>query len=160
MSRIVSALDRMVKWGAWLGAVALVLMFALGLSEIVLREVFLFSLPISLEYTGYLVAFAFLWGSGWTFRQGGHVRLSLLKLSPKAAKNLDIFGHLIALALSLALALGLVRWALGSLKLGSVSYFPSATALWVPQMLLAIGPVLLVLAALAGLLEAWKGKGP
>ncbi len=160
MKTLLKAIDKVSKIGASLAALALVLMFALGLLGIILRDVLGISLDISLEYTGYLVAFSFLMGSGWAFREGRHVRLDLVNLMPGTAKRLEILVHLIALGLSAVLAFGLISWTLGSYELGSVSFFPSATPLWIPQGILAIGPVILFFSVLGRLLELLTGKKP
>lgn len=150
--------DWLALFGAIMAGLALVLMFGLGLAEIIMREVFSTSLPISLEYTGYLVAFSFLWGSGWTFRQGKHIRLSLFKQDPEKSKTWETLVHWLALIVAGILTVGVNNWVIGSFQLGSVSFFPSATPLWIPQALFALGPVILVFSIFASLIELTEGK--
>ena len=158
MTSFLKFIEKLENFGAFLAALSLALMFGLGLAEILTREVLGSSIPISLEYTGYLVAFSFLMGSGWTFRQGKHVRMTLLSPKGKAGKNLEIVVQLIALGLAGLLAYGLVSWAWGSMIRGSVSFFPSATPLWIPQMILSIGPFILGFSVLGQLLQTLKEK--
>lgn len=152
MSALLSLIGRIEKGAAALAAVALAALFLLGLAEVVARTFFAYSIPISLEYSGYLVAAAFLLGSGWTLSAGGHVRLSLLTASPAV----DRLATLLGLLLSLALAWGLASWAWGSFHKGDVSYFPSATALWIPQAFLVLGALALSLSLLKRLLAGAK----
>ncbi len=158
MNAFLKFIEKLENFGAFLAALSLVLMFGLGLAEILTREVLGSSIPISLEYTGYLVAFSFLMGAGWTFRHGKHVRMTLFSPKGKAGKNLEIAVLLTALGLASLLAFGLVSWALGSMIRGSVSFFPSATPLWIPQMILSIGPVILGFSVLGQLLQTLKEK--
>lgn len=153
MRALLKLIEKLEKFGAFLAAFSLILMFGLGLAEIISREVLGSSISISLEYTGYLVAFSFLMGAGWTFRQGKHVRLTLFDPKGGKGKLLELSVLLIALLLAGLLAFGLVSWGLGSLERRSVSFFPSATPLWVPQLILAIGPIILMLSVLRQLLQ-------
>ena len=52
-----------------------------------------------------------------------------------------------------ALAIALMRYGLESLRLDARSYFPTATPLWLPQGLLALGPIVLVFALSARLVR-------
>jgi len=158
MSLVLKFIEKLENFGAFLAALALALMFALGLAEILSREVLGTSISISLEYTGYLVAFSFLMGSGWTFSQGKHVRLTLFAPKGKAGKNLEIGVLLVALGLASLLAYGLVSWSFGSFLRGSVSFFPSATPLWIPQMILSLGPLILAFSVLGQLLQTLDKK--
>lgn len=160
MTGLLKFIEKLENFGAFLAALALVLMFGLGLSEILMRSFFGNSLSISLEYTGYLVAFSFLMGAGWTFSKGKHVRLTLFEPKGKTGKNLEIAVLLTALGLASLLAYGLVSWALGSFERGSVSFFPSATPLWIPQMILAVGPIIFAFSILGQLLQTIRGEQP
>jgi len=160
VNALLKFIKKLENFGAFLAALSMVLMFSLGLAEILSREVLGSSISVSLEYTGYLVGFSFLMGSGWTFREGKHVRLTLFAPKGKAGKNLEIAVLLVALGLAVLLAYGLVSWALGSMSRGSVSFFPSATPLWIPQMILSIGPVILGFSVLGRLLQTLQGEKP
>jgi TRAP-type mannitol/chloroaromatic compound transport system permease small subunit len=149
-------IEKIENAGAFMAALTLALMFLLGLAEIVTRSVFETSIPISLEYTGYLVAAAFLMGSGWTLREGKHVRVSLIKVP----EGIELLVTAIALIIALLLAYGLISWTLGSFERGSVSYFPSATALWMPQALFTLGPVILAFSLLGRLIRLLGKEKP
>jgi TRAP-type C4-dicarboxylate transport system permease small subunit len=148
VSALVDFITRVEKAAAALAALSLLALFLVGLAEIVLRTFAGYSLPISLEYSGYLVAASFLLGSGWTLNQGRHVRLSLFKQSAA----LDRLSDAVAFALALALSFGLAAWAWGSFIQHQVSYYPSATPLWIPQSALALGALVLSLSLLKRLM--------
>lgn len=160
MRALLTGIDRFVALCGRLAAVALVALFALLLTEIFLRSVVGYSLPFVVEYTGYLVALSFLWGAGWTLMTGGHVRVSVLTglLSAAARRRLDLVVSALVLILALLLLFAWGHWTLGSYVRGSLSYFPTATPLAIPQALLALGPLGLSLAALARLIRLFRGE--
>jgi len=157
MKALLNLIEKVENAGAFLAAATLVLMFGLGLSEIVMRSFFGVSIPVSLEYTGYLVATAFLMGTGWTLREGKHVRVALLNIPERFQKGLEALVTAIALIIACFLAYGLISWTLDSFQRGSVSYFPSATALFIPQALFSLGPVILALSLLGRLIRLFTG---
>lgn len=158
MKALLIVIEKIENGGAFLAALTLALMFLLGLAEILMRSFFAASIPVSLEYSGYLVAFSFLMGAGWTLREGKQVRVSLVKFPAKYRRSLELLVTGIALMIALLLAYGLVSWAFGSWMRGSVSYFPSATALWIPQAILALGPVVLALSLIGRLIRLATGE--
>ena len=87
MTGLLRVINAAEKTGAFLAALSIALLFFLGLAEIVLRTLVGYSLPISLEYSGYLVAFSFFLGLGWTLAQEKHIHLSLIesKLGPEGS---------------------------------------------------------------------------
>lgn len=155
MERIISMLDRLTRLGGAGAALALAALLIMGLAELVMRSVFNTSLDFSVEYTGYLVALIFFWGSGWTLADGGHIRLDfvLVRLSPKASRKLDLLATTLALIAAIFLAYASLDWAMGTLERGTRSFFPSATPLALPQFVFATGAVFLVLGALQRLLQ-------
>lgn len=159
---LLSLIDRICRLGAYLAAFLLFTLFALGLAEIILRSFFATSLPIVTEYSGYLVAMVFFLGSGWTLSGGGHIRVSLLRdrFGPENARRLDLATSIIALALSAFMAFALASWAIGTGARGVVSFFPSATPLWIPQALFALGPAILTLAFLARIIRLIHKQEP
>ncbi|MCH8173007.1 MAG: TRAP transporter small permease, partial [Proteobacteria bacterium] len=60
MKPLLRVIEKIENGGAFLAALTLALMFLLGLAEIIMRSFFAASIPVSLEYSGYLVAFSFL----------------------------------------------------------------------------------------------------
>ena len=147
-------LSGIVRLGAVGAAIALAALLAMGLAEILLRGLLDTSLPFAVEYSGYLVALVFFWGSGWALSESGHIRLDFVisRVSRRSARRLDIVATLLALLAAVALAAASIAWAFGTMERGTVSFFPSATPLAIPQFIFATGPALLALGALHRLL--------
>ncbi len=155
MKSLLILIEKIENGGAFVAALTLALMFFLGLAEIIMRSFFEASIPISLEYTGYLVAFSFFLGLGWTLSQEKHIHLSLIesKLGPEGIRALDLWATLLGLVIATVLTIALITWAVGSYEKGTVSFFPSATPLWIPQSIFAIGPLILSFSLLGRLIR-------
>jgi TRAP-type C4-dicarboxylate transport system permease small subunit len=153
------AIDAACLAGAWIGAVACALLSAMLILEVVTTSFFNWSQPWAVEYSTYFQAMVLFAGSGWAFRQGAHIRVSLLlgALPPALARLLDLFGTVFALGLCSYLTVALVEQALRTIELGSRSYYPSETPLAWPQGFLAGAFVLLTLAILARLVRLLAG---
>ncbi|MFQ5348580.1 MAG: TRAP transporter small permease subunit [Rhodothalassiaceae bacterium] len=151
--------DRLCRLGAGLAALALALVFVLGMAEIIARALFATSLGIALEFSGYLTAAALLLGAGEALRQENHIRITLLRdrLPPRGGRILDLAAAFAGLAVAGFLALAIARYALVSFLLDARSYFPTATPLWLPQALLALGAAILATALVARLLQLVTG---
>lgn len=142
-----------------LAALSISAVFLLSLSEIIARNIFGTSIDLAQEYMGYLVASAFIMGSGWTLSQDGHIRISIVSdyLSPQLRFVLNIWVHLLGLGLSLYLARAMGLYAWESFLGSETSYFPSATALVWPQSLLALGFLLLALSFISAFMKSIRG---
>jgi TRAP-type C4-dicarboxylate transport system permease small subunit len=155
MTIYLRVVDGLCDLGAAFAALAMLALFGLGLAEIVLRSVFSISLSFAVEYSGYLLILSLFLGSGWTLRQGGHIRVSLLaeRLGPVANRILDIGCTIAGLGVAAFVAYAMVRFGWGTFTRGTLSYYSSATPLAIPQLLLALGPCLLTLAMSARLVR-------
>ena len=162
MNVMLSAIDRICSAAAAVAAVLLGLLFALGFAEIVLRSGFGISLPIAVEYSGYLLVLVLFLGSGWTLTHAGHIRVTLLSevVSDSIVRLLDVLCSVIALLISATLTVALIEYACGTWVRGTVSYYSSETPLAYPQALLAIGPAVLTLALVARILRLLTGRVP
>lgn len=160
MNFTLKLIDRLCILSAGVAALLLAALFAMGFAEIVLRSAFGISLHFVVEYSGYLLVLVLFLGSGWTFSQGGHIRVTLLseQIPPSVRRVLDLMCTALALVISGVLAISLVDYALGTWSRGTVSYFASETPLAVPQMLFALGPVILMLAVFARLVRLLRGE--
>lgn len=160
--RLLAAIDRLVRWSAYLAAALLAGLFALSFAEVVSRALFDASLGLALEFGSYLVAHVLLLGSGWALTDRGHIRVSLLleRLTGRARATLELAASLAGLLIAAVLAAALVGYTVETALLGTRSYFPTATPLWIPQALLAVGPAVLALAFLARLIRLLRGEEP
>ena len=155
MSRFFKSFATLGGYGA---ALILCLLFLLGVAEIICRSAFGFSLSFSVEMAGYLAGLSLLWGAGWTLLEGGHIRMTLLldRLPDNLVKALERIGLWMGMWLSLAMVIALAQWTWGSYVRADLSFYTSATPLWMPQALLTMGPMFLCSAFLS-LLSAKKG---
>ncbi len=160
MKPILRFVALMEQLGLWMAVLSLIGLVVLGLSEMVLRAFFETGLSISLEYSGYLVAIAFLGGSGWTLADGGHIRVQVLDgwLNDKWRRVVGLITAAIALATAIVLIVGLITWTVGSFERGTASFYPSATPLWWPQAFLSLAALILGLSLLGQLLRLWQGE--
>jgi TRAP-type C4-dicarboxylate transport system permease small subunit len=155
MKRYLALVDGLCDLAGGLAAVTMALLFILGLIEMTLRGAAGISLSFAVEYAGYLLILSLFLGSGWTLRQGGHIRVSLLseRLGPAARHALDLTATLAGFAVAVFISYALLRFGWGTWTRGTLSYFPSATPLGFPQLLLALGPTILALAFSARLIR-------
>ena len=157
--RVLRGIDALCLVGAWVGAIACFMLSAMLILEVATPSFFNWSQPWAIEYSTYFQAMVLFAGSGWAFRQGTHIRVSLLlALLPRALGYLlDLLGSVFVLGLSLYLTIALVDQALRTVNLGSRSYYPSETLLVWPQGALAAGFVLLTLAVAARVVRLLLG---
>lgn len=160
MNRLYSILDGICRYAAYLAAATLTLLFLLGLGDILARLFFKTSISIALEYSGYLVAASMFMGSGWTLLHSGHIRVRVIsdKLSNKAQNLLEGFVLIFSIGVCSVMAYGLTIWTFGTYSEGQLSYFTSATPLWIPQAILATGPYILICALLARMIKLYTGE--
>ncbi|ANF57119.1 TRAP transporter small permease subunit [Halotalea alkalilenta] len=96
--RLVRGGNRLSQAAAALAAVAMASLFMLMLAEIVARNLYSRSLGFSWEISGYLLGAVIFLGSGWTLRNGRHIRIMLLleHAGPRMRRGLDLIATLIA----------------------------------------------------------------
>lgn len=162
MNAVLKLIDGLCDAAAAVAGVLLLALFALGMAELISRDVFGVSLTFSIEYSGYFLATTLFLASGWTMRRGGHIRVNLIgsRLPPGAARTLDVLCTVGGLLACGFMAWSLVDFALGTLARGTLTYFPSATPIGYPQLLIAVGPCILWLALLARLIRLLTGQSP
>ncbi|WP_240790012.1 TRAP transporter small permease subunit [Roseomonas sp. HF4] len=148
--------------GAAVAAVAAAALAAMLIAEVVLTYFFATSQPWVIEYAIYLQAMILFCGSGWALRQGGHIRVAVLlhALPPRLARALDMLGTAFAIGTLgfLTRVMWLQWWR--SVELGSISFYPMGTPVWVPQGLLTLGITLLLLAFVARLVRLLAHEAP
>ncbi|WP_157014788.1 TRAP transporter small permease [Mesorhizobium xinjiangense] len=108
--------------------------------------------PGSAEYAGYLMASASFLAFSSALNAGSHIRVGLF-LTALGEKRFwgELWCLLIASAASTYLAWYAIRAVYWSYKLGDVSQGQDATAIWIPQVPMAAGAVLLAVCFLDNL---------
>ena len=141
------ALDRLYDATAALGAVAMVLLLVMVMLSVVSRLAG-FNVPGVDAYAGYMMAAAGFLALAHTFKRGEHIRvtlvLSALRGAPK--RGLEIWALFAASALGLLSAVYSCKLAWQSHVFHDISTSNDASPLWIPQLSMAIGAVVLAIA--------------
>ncbi|SAI54186.1 integral membrane transport protein [Bordetella ansorpii] len=121
---------------------------------------FAINLPGTDAYAGYFMAAAGFLALASTFKHGEHIRVTLLlnSLAPAGNRRLDIFALLVAVLLCAAFAYYSVKLAHDSWLYNDISTGNDATPLWIPQLTMAAGTILFLVAIVDELVRRMKGK--
>lgn len=145
--------------GAVLAAVFMVLIAALTLFQVIGRIVGA-AVPDAGELAGYAMAASIFLALAHTFRSGGHIRVNLLlaHVRPGLRRAFE-YWCLGALAIVGALfAVFAVKLVLDSHSFGDVSTGMLSVPLWIPQISMAAGAILLEIAVIEELVHVVRGK--
>lgn len=153
-------LDKLFSFSGYLSGVFMIGTLFAVLASIFGRIIPAFDLPGADAYAGYFTATAAFLALAPTLRRGEHIRVTLIiNQLPKAAhRYLDIFCHVVAVALSGALAWFSVRLVMQSREFFDISTGLDATPLWIPQIGMAVGTSLFALAFLMDLVLLLTGR--
>lgn len=161
LHKLLRGIDWLGQLDGWLGAGCLTAMTCLILAEVILRFVSTFipwfpgHIPVAWEYGSYLMAASFTFGAAMTLRAGAHIRVNLLlaNAGPDFRRVMEIIAASAGVLFTGFLAFAMVRFALTSLERGTLA-LSSNTPLWIPQILIAFGIVLMAAQFLARLIRA------
>jgi TRAP-type C4-dicarboxylate transport system permease small subunit len=111
-------------------------------------------------YAGYAMAACGFLALAHTFKRGEHIRVSLLlqAASPRMQRAMEIWSLLAASLLAAAFSFYAIKLAWQSWEFHDVSTGNDATPLWIPQVSMAVGAVVLLVALLDDLLLELRGK--
>lgn len=153
-------IDRLSQVAGGLAGVFMVLTLLSVLSSIVGRLLPVLALPGADAYAGYCMAIAAFLSLGTTLRRGEHIRVTLLlnRLPDRGRRRLDLFCHVVALAVAILLTWYAVRLVRQSFLFNDISPGLDATLLWIPQIGMAAGSALLGLAFAAELFDLATGR--
>ena len=102
------------------------------------------SFPGSTQYAGYLMASASFLAFAHTLNRGAHIRVSLLlTVLGDRRRPVEVWCMIVATAAACYLAYYAVRFVYWSFKLHEISQGQDATPMWIPQIPMAVGAVLL-----------------
>jgi TRAP-type C4-dicarboxylate transport system permease small subunit len=153
------ALDRLYDASAALGGVALVLLLVLVLLSIVSREIG-FNVAGIDAYAGYMMAAAGFLALAHTLKRGEHIRVTLVlgALHGSARRALEIWALAAASLLAILFAGYSCRLAWQSHVFHDISTSNDATPLWLPQLSMALGTVVLAIALVDELVLEIRGR--
>ena len=152
-------LDRLFDAAAYLAALFLIGTLAMVLAAIAGR-LFGFHLPGTDAYAGYCTAACGFLALAHTLKRGEHIRvtliLALVSATPRHA--LELISLAIATLLAGLFAFYSTRLALDSWQFNDVSTASDATPLWIPQLAMATGAIVLLVALIDELVLELRGK--
>ena len=152
-------LDGLYDGAAWLAALAMVGLLVMVLLSILGRQLH-FHLPGTDSYAGYLMAAAGFLALAHTLKRGEHIRVTLLlsALSGGPRRALEIWALAAASALALLSAWYACRLSWQSNSFHDISTGNDATPLWIPQLAMAAGTVVLAIAFIDELVLEIRGR--
>jgi len=151
-------LDGLYRIAGTLAAVSMIGVLLCVLVSIVSRQIDV-HVPGMDAYAGYFMAGAGFLALASTLKHGEHIRVTLLlnALAAHGKRRLDIFALLVSCALAGALAWFSVRLAYDSRLYNDISTGNDATPLWIPQIAMAAGSVLFLVALIDETVSRLRG---
>lgn len=155
------ALDWLFHGGGILAAIFLAAVGLLTLAQI-LGRLLGFLVPSGAEFAGFAMAASTFFALAWTLRRGSHIRVSLFvqKLQPRYRNAIEIWCLLIAAVIVGLLAYSTVLMVWDSYDFGDLSSGLVAIPLWIPQVAMALGVILLEIAILEQMVLVLRGREP
>ncbi len=141
------SLDTLYDAAAWAAAFFMVGVLAMVLASVIGRLAG-FNLRGSDAYAGYCMAAASFLALAHTLRRGEHIRVTLFleRFGPRVHRALELWCHAAGAFFCGALAFYSVRLAWQSYAFNDISQGNDATPLWIPQIAMAAGAVVLAVA--------------
>ena len=153
------ALDALYVGAAALGGLFMVLLLVMVMLSIVSRQLH-FNVPGIDAYAGYMMAAAGFLAMAHTLKKGEHIRVTLLIAGLKggAKKGFEVWSLFAASALALLSAFYSSKLAWQSYTFHDISTSNDATPLWLPQLTMALGTIVLAVAFIDELVLELRGK--
>ncbi|MBA4503022.1 TRAP transporter small permease [Marinobacterium marinum] len=145
----------------YLSGACIIAIMVLVLAQIVGRF-FGFIIPSAEDFAGYSLAASIFFGLAYTFRDGGHIRVTLaIQHLPRPLRRVQ---ELAVLLIGLVLS-GFMAWyswfmVWESFVFEEMTHGYIALPLWMPQVPLGLGTTAFTLAVLDALIDALRGKMP
>lgn len=152
-------LDRLYGAAAWAAA-----LFMIGTLVAILLSVtgrlFDFHVRGTDAYAGYCMAAAAFLALAHTFKRGEHIRVTLFldRFGPTTHRVLEIWSHFTGLVLAGLLAWFAARLVWQSFQFNDISQGNDATPLWIPQLGMAIGSLVFVIAMAENFVCVLRGR--
>ena len=132
---------------AWLAALAMIGVLVMVLTSIIGRLLHC-HLPGTDAYAGYSMAAAGFLALAHTLKKGEHIRVTLLigRLQGSARRAMEMWSLSVAVLLAALFAYYACRLVWQSHEFNDMSTSNDATPLWIPQLSMAVGAVILLIA--------------
>ncbi|MCB1996221.1 MAG: TRAP transporter small permease [Burkholderiaceae bacterium] len=153
------ALDALYDGAAWAAALAMIGLLAMVLLSIASRQLN-FHVPGTDAYAGYLMAACGFLALAHTFKRGEHIRVTLilLRLQGRARRAMELWALAAGTLLAGLAAFYAVRLSWQSHLFHDISTSNDATPLWIPQLSMAAGSLILLVAFIDELVLEALGK--
>jgi TRAP-type C4-dicarboxylate transport system permease small subunit len=140
-------LDALYEGAAWLAALCMIGVLVMVLLSI-LGRLLGFHVRGTDAYAGYCMAAAGFLALAHTLKRGEHIRVTLLvtRLTGRAHHLMEMWALSAAVLLAGLFALFSVRLAVQSYRFHDISTGNDATPLWIPQLAMAVGTLILLIA--------------
>jgi len=150
--------NKLSLWGVYLSSLLIIALALLILVEIISRHFFDLSTMIADEYSGYLYLSSIFLGLAYTLQENAHIRINVItsKLSKKSNKFIDIFAGLISMAVFIFILYRTILFTYDSYSMEMLSENVSETPLYLTQIVMPIGIILLIIAMLAFIIKKVK----
>lgn len=151
-------LDRLYTGAGALAAICLLILLGIIVVQMVCRWLGI-SFPGSTAYAGYFMAAASFLAFAYALNADAHIRVSLL-LNALGKRRIwaEIWCFAIGSAASCYLAYYSIRLIQGSIRWNDISQGRDATPLWIPQIPVAIGSILLAICFIDNLVTLIKTR--
>ena len=158
--RLRKFLDHLYNAAGYMAAFFMIGILLMVLASVVGRAAG-FNLRGSDAYAGYCMAAASFLALAHTFRRGEHIRVTLFleRFGGRLRRPLEVWCHAAGTFFCGALAWFSIRLALQSREFNDISQGSDATPLWIPQLAMAVGTVVLLVAMLDGFVRVLR-RGP
>ena len=148
----------------YLSAAALAALFMVGLLVMVLLSIvsrqLQFHVPGTDAYAGYFMAASGFLALAHTLKRGEHIRVTLVinALKGRWKRGLEVWALGAATLLALLFAFYSVRLSWQSYSFHDISTSSDATPLWIPQLAMALGTIILAIAFVDELVLELRGR--
>lgn len=153
------SLDALYLGAGWLAAVFMIGVLLMVLLSI-LSRLLGFYVAGTDAYAGYAMAGAGFLALAHTLKHNEHIRVTLIigKLRGGARRGMELWA--LSVAVLMAGALSWFSWRLvwQSHSFQDISTASDATPLWIPQILMALGCTVLLIALLDEWVQEWRGQ--
>jgi TRAP-type C4-dicarboxylate transport system permease small subunit len=155
MASFRKGLDRIIQVGGWVGAGFVALIAGIIVVQIVCRELG-YQVRGADDLTAWSVAGSIFFALAYTFKKGGHIQVTLIteRLRGRSARAATLASLLIGTMVTGMLTLSAAHLVYDSYQFEEVAQGLLSVPMWIPQIALLLGALLLFLAVLDSLLAA------
>ena len=151
-------LDRLYSVSGGIAAVALIAILLIMLAQVLARWTST-TFPGSTDFAGYAMAAASFFAFAYALNHGAHIRVSLFlqRFSGRGRRFAELWCYGVGSFLACYFAWFAVKAVRVSYVLGDVSQGRDATPLWIPQLVMGFGTIVLAIALIDRFVQILSG---